>query len=79
MRPKTFDFPDKFNASDKRGAGLLAECIKSYWAARGYAVKTERFQLYDGGPWGVSSNMVDGLPAALPLLVRQRRHLPRAH
>lgn len=58
---KPFEFPDRFDALSKHGAGVLADCIRVYWAARGFAVHTERFEVWEGA-WGVSSDLVNGLP-----------------
>jgi hypothetical protein len=56
-------FPPKFDASSRPGATIIAEHIAAVWARRGYRnVTAKRVQLWDEGPWGVSSNLVDGLP-----------------
>lgn len=61
---RKFQFPDRFNPSSSYGASLLCQCITEFWARRGYKVTVHRFQLYEDGPWGIRSNLVDGLPVA---------------
>ena len=62
MTKHTFQFPDKFNASDKQGAGLICEAVVAYWAARGFVVRVSRAVAADGVTWCVRSNLVNGLP-----------------
>ena len=57
------------------GAGLIADHINAYWAARGTMVNAQRYELPHGGGWGVRSSLLRGLPrvldAAGAILARQ--------
>ena len=62
MTKQISPFPPKTDFFTKHGAGLLADHITRYWAARGAShVRADRY-LIEGGNWGVESNLVDGLP-----------------